>query len=176
MATHSSVLAWRIPGTGEPGGLPSMGSHRVGHDWRDLVVVVVVLIKPRGIGAWPLPIAVWCDTRITTLWLGCGGCVCTPVTASPHHCWSARCQHVSCFISAQVIFQKEGMRNNSQRVPFPYPQVSIQYPFSFLGQIFRCVIPKWLSENSWIYPKHKNLLGKSSAGLRDFLKVSVSQC
>ena len=29
---HSSVLAWRIPGTGEPGGLPSMGSHRVGHD------------------------------------------------------------------------------------------------------------------------------------------------
>ena len=32
MATHSSVLAWRIPGAGEPGGLPSMGSHRVGHD------------------------------------------------------------------------------------------------------------------------------------------------
>ena len=36
MATHSSVLAWRIPGTGEPGGLPSMGLHRVGHDWSDL--------------------------------------------------------------------------------------------------------------------------------------------
>ena len=36
MATHSSVLAWRTPGTGEPGGLPSMGSHRVGHDWSDL--------------------------------------------------------------------------------------------------------------------------------------------
>ena len=36
MATHSSVLAWRIPGTGEPGGLPSLGSHRVGHDWSDL--------------------------------------------------------------------------------------------------------------------------------------------
>ena len=32
MATYSSVLAWRIPGIGEPGGLPSMGSHRVGHD------------------------------------------------------------------------------------------------------------------------------------------------
>ena len=32
MATHSSVLAWRIPGMGEPGGLPSVGSHRVGHD------------------------------------------------------------------------------------------------------------------------------------------------
>ena len=36
MAAHSSVLAWRIPGTGKPGGLPSMGSHRVGHDWSDL--------------------------------------------------------------------------------------------------------------------------------------------
>ena len=35
MATHSSVLAWRIPGTGEPGGLPSMGLYRVGHDWSD---------------------------------------------------------------------------------------------------------------------------------------------
>ena len=39
MATHSSVLAWRIPGTGEPDGLPSMGSHRVGHDWSNLAMV-----------------------------------------------------------------------------------------------------------------------------------------
>ena len=41
MATHSSVLAWRIPGTGEPGGLPSMGSHRVGHDWSDLAAAAI---------------------------------------------------------------------------------------------------------------------------------------
>ena len=40
MATHSSVLAWRIPGMGEPGGMPSMGSHRVGHDWSDLAAEV----------------------------------------------------------------------------------------------------------------------------------------
>ena len=50
MATHSSVLAWRIPGTGEPGGLPSMGSHRVGHDWSDLAVAAA---------AWW---NIWCDT------------------------------------------------------------------------------------------------------------------
>ena len=50
MATHSSILALRIPGMGELGGLPSMGSHRVGHDWSDLVVVVVVL---KG-NAWTL--------------------------------------------------------------------------------------------------------------------------
>ena len=41
MATHSSVLAWRIPGIGKPGGLPSMGSHRVGHDWSDLAIAIV---------------------------------------------------------------------------------------------------------------------------------------
>ena len=40
--THSSVLAWRIPGMGEPGGLPSMGSHRVGHDWSDLAAAAAV--------------------------------------------------------------------------------------------------------------------------------------
>ena len=43
MATHSSVFAWRIPGTGEPGGLPTMGSHRVRHDWSDLAAAAVFL-------------------------------------------------------------------------------------------------------------------------------------
>ena len=41
MATHSSVLAWRIPGMEEPGGLPSMGSHRVGHDSSDLAAALI---------------------------------------------------------------------------------------------------------------------------------------
>ena len=59
MATHSSVLAWRIPGTGEPGGLPSMGSHRVGHDWRDLAAAAaelinnVMAISGDSEGVWP---------------------------------------------------------------------------------------------------------------------------
>ena len=44
MATHSSVLAWRIPGTEEPSGLPSMGSHRVGHDWSDLAAAAAAVI------------------------------------------------------------------------------------------------------------------------------------
>ena len=43
MATHSSVLAWRIPGIGEPGGLLSMGSHRVGHDWSDLAAAAILI-------------------------------------------------------------------------------------------------------------------------------------
>ena len=50
MATHSSVLAWRIPGTGEPGGLPSMGSHRVGHDSSDLAAADAFLGFTGGTG------------------------------------------------------------------------------------------------------------------------------
>ena len=46
MATHSSVLAWRIPGTGAPGGLPSMGSHRVRHDWSDLAAAAAECPDP----------------------------------------------------------------------------------------------------------------------------------
>ena len=42
MTTHSSVLAWRIPGTGEPGGLPFMGSYRVRHDWSDLTAAELI--------------------------------------------------------------------------------------------------------------------------------------
>ena len=42
MATHSSVLAWRIPGTEEPGGLQSMGSHRVGHDWSNAAAAAAI--------------------------------------------------------------------------------------------------------------------------------------
>ena len=51
VATHSSVLAWRIPGTGEPGGLPSMGSHRVRHDWSDLAAAAVAVSLIGS--AWP---------------------------------------------------------------------------------------------------------------------------
>ena len=48
-ATHSSVLAWRIPGTGKPGGLLSMGWHRVGHDWSDLAAAALYRGKSTGI-------------------------------------------------------------------------------------------------------------------------------
>ena len=50
MATHSSVLAWRIPGMGEPGGLLSMGSHRVGHDRSDLAAAAAA----GGGSSWPI--------------------------------------------------------------------------------------------------------------------------
>ena len=46
MATHTSVLAWRIPGTAEPGGLPFTGSHSVGHDWSDLAAAASPAAAP----------------------------------------------------------------------------------------------------------------------------------
>ena len=58
MATHSSVLAWRIPGTGEPGGLPSMGWHKVGHHWSDLAAAMQVNVQKTKIMASG-PITSW---------------------------------------------------------------------------------------------------------------------
>ena len=56
MATHSSVLAWRVPGTGEPVGLPSVGSHRVGHDWSDLAAAVGLAMATHSSAlAWRIP-------------------------------------------------------------------------------------------------------------------------
>ena len=53
MAAHSRVLAWRVPGTGEPGGLPSTGSHRVGHGWSDLAAAAAVHgVLKAGILKW----------------------------------------------------------------------------------------------------------------------------
>ena len=68
MATHSSILAWRIPGSGEPGGLPSMGSHRVGHDWSDLAAAAALLWSvSEMIIVWdPLLLE---DEPINALWL-----------------------------------------------------------------------------------------------------------
>ena len=53
MVTHSSVLAWRIPGTGEPGGLPSVGSPRVGHDWSNLAAAAAAASRPKDAGWSP---------------------------------------------------------------------------------------------------------------------------
>ena len=63
MATHSSVLAWNIPGMAEPGGLPSMGSHRVGHDWSDLAVAAVAAAAARCL------VHLDCGLMIKSRWL-----------------------------------------------------------------------------------------------------------
>ena len=66
MATHSSVLAWRIPGTGEPGGLPSMGSHRVGHNWSDLAAVAAAASTSLS----HIYRSKICGTLLSVMWMG----------------------------------------------------------------------------------------------------------
>ena len=80
MATHSSVLAWRIPGTGEPGGLPSLGLHRVGHDWsafavsvfhHEYVPQIAYLLPVEGhLGFFP---PVWGDYKLSYCKHSCAG-------------------------------------------------------------------------------------------------------
>ena len=76
MATHSSVLAWRIPGTAEPSGLPSMRSHRVGHDWSDLAAAEAVSMESRlrtsvaslcAASLSPFPAKLWLESQSTSL-------------------------------------------------------------------------------------------------------------
>ena len=60
MATHSSTLTWKIPWTEEPGRLPSMGSHRVGHDWSDLAVAVILIRRiPRWLNGQEFTCQAW---------------------------------------------------------------------------------------------------------------------
>ena len=76
MATHSGVLTWRTPGTGEPDGLPSMGSHRVGHDWSDLAAAADCILKFRDI---PLPTKVHLVIAMVF-----------PVVMSECECWTIK--------------------------------------------------------------------------------------
>ena len=71
MVTHSSVLAWRIPGMGEPGGLPSMGSHGVGHDWSDLTAAAAAFYY-RGFPGGSNSKEPACNARHTSLISGSG--------------------------------------------------------------------------------------------------------
>ena len=111
VATHSSVLAWRIPGMEEPGGLLSMGSHRVGHDWSDLAAAAAKLVSDRS-RSWtqlclpwksiasPLPCRSLCGTcsYVPTAYVTLSNpyakcitllrCSCQLGTGPPSACWS----------------------------------------------------------------------------------------
>ena len=65
MATHSSVFAWRIPGMGKPGGLPSMGSHRVGHDWSNLAAAAAAAMY-QVCGTLPASFFSWFSLLMST--------------------------------------------------------------------------------------------------------------
>ena len=81
MAPHSRVLAWRIPGIGEPGGLPSLGSHRVGHDWSDLAAAAATNISfPQKGNICASEVLIWLKKKTLLWWnlswtlITCGYC------------------------------------------------------------------------------------------------------
>ena len=97
MATHSSVLAWRIPGMGEPGGLPCLGSHRVGYDWSDLAAMVIVG-NPEGMheltrrkhhfpGSCPIQRFQFSGKSVLYQWGHCPGCclLCSELSSAIFH-------------------------------------------------------------------------------------------
>ena len=90
MATHSSVLTWRIPGMGELGGLPSMRSSRVGHDWSDLAVAVAVTsIGQLGMFFGELSINILClffQLSYLTLFCCCSVTKSCPILCNPMDC------------------------------------------------------------------------------------------
>ena len=89
MAAHSSVLAWRIPGTGESGGLPSMGSHRVGHNWSDLAAAAAAAACNGNILEYML-LLLRCSVMSSSLWpMGCSPPDPLPVEFSRQEYWSA---------------------------------------------------------------------------------------
>ena len=94
MATHSSVLAWRIPGMAEPGGLPSMGSHRVGHDWSDLAAAAAA-------------------AHIT------GICVCTNTHTHTHHTHTLLALMWPCSVALFILIIKPGSKGLKQQHVFP---------------------------------------------------------
>ena len=90
MATHSSVLAWRIPGTEEPGRLPSLELHRVGHDWSDLAVATLLeTISFFSISG--------------TLWFLSGMCVCVCVCALKAPCEDFSHKFTMCLSPTKII-------------------------------------------------------------------------
>ena len=120
MTTHSSVLAWRIPGTGEPGGLPSMGSHRVGHDWSDLAAAATykgILLKIAFYGS--MCVLICSANKHVLFWIlnpepACL-CSCSHNCPPPGHCYT------DVGVGGQPVCVFKGAYVNTLQVHWPAP-------------------------------------------------------
>ena len=122
MTTHSSVLAWRIPGMGEPVGLPSMGSHRVGHDWSDLgaaaeAICLSIRKQHRLIAKWVVSANLQKKEKLAMTTVSC---MCTRVCAPS-------VSHVRLFAAPQTVVHQAPLPMEFSRqvywsgFPFPTP-------------------------------------------------------
>ena len=160
MATHSSGLAWRIPGTWEPGGLLSVGSHRVGHDWSDLAayiwkVLVHVLLKPSLKDIQHNLASMWNEWNWTIAqifsfaspFFGIG--MKTDLFQSCSHCWVFQvCWHIECSTLTASSFR---ILNSSAGIPSPLLALFIVVlPKIHLTSHSRMSGSRWVTVPSWL--------------------------
>ena len=112
MATHSSVPAWRIPGTGEPGGLPPMGSHRVGHNWSNLAAAAASICQSQSPS-----VCAWVCVCVCV-------CVCVHTHSMPCSMWdlsSATKDWIRALCSGSVESEPLDRQGSSQSPSLPLP-------------------------------------------------------
>ena len=122
MATHSSVLVWRIPGMGEPGGLPSIVSHRVGHDWSDVAAAAAGIQHNCGVGklGFQAHFSAFCCSLWGWLPLQSINCSVVSDSMQPHRLWPVRLlcpwnspsknTGVGCYSLLQGVFPIQGLK------------------------------------------------------------------
>ena len=149
MATHSSVLTWRIPETEEPGGLPSMGSHRVGHDWSDLAAAAAAAAAAATTTKIKYPLR---DNIYACRWYVC-------IYIQTRVCMSAKslqvcqslCDSMDCSpsgSSVHVILQARTLEQVG--LPFPPPR-DLPDPGSCISYVF-CISELFISNATWEPP------------------------
>ena len=144
MATHSSILAWRIPGTGEPGGLLSTGSHRVGHDSSDLAVT-----------------SMWDECHCAVVWAFFGIGMKTDLFQSCGHCWVFQiCWHIECSTFIASSFK---IWNSSTGIPSPPLALFIvMLSKAHLTSHSRMSVSRWVITPSWLSGSWRSFLYSSS--------------
>ena len=147
MAPHSSVLAWRNPGTAEPGELPSMGSHRVGHTWSDLaaaawrILSITLLVCEMSAIVWKF------EYSLALPFFGIG--MKTDLFQSCSHCWVFQiCWHIECSTFKASSFR---IWNSSTGVPSPPLALFIvMLPKAHLTSHSRMSGSRWRITPSWL--------------------------
>ena len=150
MATHCSVLAWRSPGTGKPGGLPSVGSHRVGHDWSNLAAAAAA---PPGHYVISCLLVVWFPQySVSSLRAGAWS---SGLTACAHPVPRAEptsCKHLCEWINVHrevVLSSFQPYKQHTQQAPFKKEQPETK-TLSFFQQ-YIILIKALLNLNVWLW-------------------------
>ena len=170
MATHSSVLAWRISGMGEPGGLPSVGSHRVGHDWSDLAAAARSSFKSGKASGMrctpfiPMVLSQVCGEALTAE-LGEGWEISQAEVSSSHWtpngrtgCWAGKCKLQQKQCSQEPSYRARGL--TTDLIIWRIWNFFLTWPFKWFNwagmmNANRTKSSPWNIVSEWQYHSHK---------------------